>query len=116
LTADLDPAALTDREVDDAAMAPEHSAGAVNDFAGRLRLWTEPLHQPRIVAVRNEADVLAVGLGGTLEPHLRGDAAYFVLWQIAEREAQEVELLARRAVEEEVLVAPWIGALVQPDP
>ena len=97
-------------------MAPEHPAVEVDDLARRLGLGPQPLDQPGIIAVGDEADVLAVGLGRDLEPELGGDPAHLVLGQVAQREAQEIELVARRAVEEIALVAARVGALVQLDP
>ena len=55
------------------------------------------------------------GLAATSRPKLGGDPPHLVLGQVAEREAQEVELLARRPVEEIALVAARVGALVQFD-
>ena len=113
LAADLDPAALADGEMDHAAMPADHPAVAIDDLARRLGFGPNALHQPGIIAVGNEADVLAVGLGGDLERELGRDPADFGLGQVAERKAQEIELLARRPVEEIALVAPRVGALVQ---
>ena len=76
-------------------MRAEHAAVEVDDLARRDGLGPQPLDQPGIVAVGDEADVLAVGLGGDHQPRFRGQRAHFALGQVAEREAQEVELLAR---------------------
>ena len=94
-------------------MAAEHAAVEVDDVARRCGFGPQALDQPGIIAVGDEADVLAVGLGGDLQAELGGDPADLVLGQVAEREAQEIELLARRPVEEIALVAARIGALVQ---
>ena len=96
-------------------MRPSTRAVEVDDLARRLGFRPQPLHQPRIIAVGNEADVLAVGLGRDLEAELGGDPPHLVLGQVAERKAQEIELLARRAVEEIALVAARVGALVKLD-
>ena len=95
--------------------AAEHPAVEVDDLARRFGLGPHALHQPGIIAVGNEADVLAVRLGRDLEPDLGRDPPHLVLRQIAERKAHEIELLARRAVKEIALVAARIGALVQLD-
>ncbi len=95
---------------------PSTSAVEVDDLAGRLGLRPTALHERSIIAVRNEADVLAVGLRRDVEPELRGNPPHLILGQVAERKAHEIELLARRAVEEIALVAARIGALVQLDP
>ena len=55
------------------------------------------------------------GLAATVEPASRR-AGGLRSWQIAQRKAQEIELLARRAVEEIALVAARVGALVQLGP
>ena len=96
-------------------MAAEHPTVEVDDLARRLGLGAEPLHEARIIAVGHEADVLAVWLGRDLQPHLRSDPPHLVLRQIAEREAQEIQLLARRPVEKIALVAARVGALVKLD-
>ena len=55
------------------------------------------------------------GLAATSSAELGRNPPHLVLGQVAQREAQEIELLARRAVEEIALVAARIGALVQLD-
>ena len=109
LAADLDPAALADGEMDDAAMLPEHAAVEVDDVAGGRGLGPQLLDQAGIVAVGDEADVLAVGLGGDAEARVLGEPPDLALGQVAEREAQIIELLARGAVEEIALVAIRVG-------
>ena len=79
-------------------------------------LGPEPLHQRRIIAVGDEADVLAVGLGRDFEAEVGGDRPDLALGQAAQGEAQEVELLGRRPVEEIALVAARVGALVELGP
>src|SRR4051812_12195197 len=116
LATDLDSPPLADGEVDDAAMAAEDPAGEIDDLSRRFRFWTHALHQARIIAIGNEADVLAVGLCGDLELQLGSDPPDLVLRQLAERKAQEFELLARRSIEEIALVAARVGALLQLDP
>src|SRR4051794_24778812 len=61
--ADLEAAALADGEMDQAAMLTKDAAGLVDDIAAGIGLRPELLDQAGIIAVRNEADVLAVGLG-----------------------------------------------------
>ena len=97
-------------------MLAEHAAVEVDDLAGRRRLRAQPLDQPGIIAVGDEADVLAVGLGRDRQAGLGRDPAHLVLGQVAERKAQEIELLARRPVEEIALVAARIGAPVELGP
>src|SRR6185437_16744505 len=100
LAADLDSSALANREMDDAAVATDHPPVHIDNISRRLGLGPKPLHQARIIAIRHEADILAVGLGRDLQSNLRGDAPNLVLGQIAKRETQEVELLAGRTVKE----------------
>src|SRR5690348_2458767 len=56
LTADLDPAALADREMHHSTMLSQHPPFEVDDVTGRLGLGPEPLHQARIIAIGDEAD------------------------------------------------------------
>ncbi len=102
--------------MDDAAVPSERPSVEIDDVARRFGLWTQPLDQSGIVAVGHEADVLAVGLGRDHQPELGRDPPHLVLRQVAEREAQELELLARRTVKEVALVAARIGALVELNP
>jgi hypothetical protein len=46
----------------DSAMLAEDSTVEIDDLARRLGLRSKPLHEAGIIAVGNEADVLAVGL------------------------------------------------------
>src|SRR5262249_22584892 len=54
--------ALADRETDDAVMAAEDAPAFVDDLAGLRRAGAELLHERRVVAAGDEADVLAVRL------------------------------------------------------
>src|SRR5947209_12867446 len=104
LTADLDPPSLAHSEMDHALVPTKHPPIEINYVARRLRLRAQALHQPGIITVGHEADVLAVGLGRDLEIELGRNPAHLVLGQVAERKAQEVELITRGAVEEVALV------------
>ena len=95
LAADVDAAALADGEVDDAAVLPEHAAVEVNDIAGSRGFGPELLHQAGIIAVGDEADVLAVGLGRDRQPCLLGQLRTSLLARSPKRETQEIELVAR---------------------
>src|SRR3954447_9868668 len=108
-----EPAPLPDRVMDDAAVAAEHAAVEVDDVAGARRPGLQPLDDLAVMALRYEADVLAVGLVGDAEPELPGEPARLGLAELAEREAQHLELLARRGVEEIALVALRIGGAEQ---
>ncbi len=116
LAADVDPAPLANGEMDDSAVVAERGSVNIDDLARNVGFGPEPFHQTGIIAVGHEADVLAVGLGRDIEPDLGRDSPHFGLGQSADREAQEIELLAGRAVEEIALVAALVGALVELDP
>ncbi len=85
----------------------------MDDAAWPAALGPHRAYDFRIVAVGNEADVLAVGLGGDGEAEFGGDLPHFGLGQAAEREAQVIELLVGRRVEEIRLVARRIERAVQ---
>src|SRR5665811_429374 len=88
-------AALADGEMDDAGMRAQHMAVEIDDLAGFRRARLEPLDHVRIVPGRHKANVLAVMLVGNREPELARQFARLGLAALAEREAQQVELLAR---------------------
>src|SRR5579864_704262 len=62
---------------------------------------------------RHEANVLAVGLLRDRQREACCECAGFILTEFAERETQEVELLARRAIKEIALVATGISGAMQ---
>ena len=113
LAADLDPAALADGEMDHALVLAEHGPVEPDDLARRGGLGAQFLDQPGIIAVGDEADVLAVGLVGDDQPGGLGQPANLALGQVAEREAQIIELVGGGAVEEIALVARRVAALPQ---
>ena len=94
-------------------MAAEHAAVEMDDLAGLARRRASGARSRRCSALRHEADVLAVGLVGDREAELAGERAGLALGQLAQREAQQVELLRRRGVEEIALVALRIGGPVE---
>ncbi len=94
-------------------MAAEDASVDVNDIAGRLGLGPKLLDEGRIVAVRNEANVLTVRLRRYAQSRFDSDRAHLVLGHVAEGKTQIVELFGRRSVKEIALVAPWVGALVK---
>jgi hypothetical protein len=73
----------------------------------------QPLDHFRIMSARHEADVLAVLLVGNRKPEPARQLARFRLGAIAERKAQQVELLARCAEQEIALVAFGLTGAVQ---
>ena len=94
-------------------MLAEHAAGQVDDLAGHLGLGAKLADHAGIIAVGDEADVLAVGLGGDGEAQLGGDFAHLRLGHAAQREAQIIELVLRGREQEIALVARRIGGAVQ---
>src|SRR3546814_4535948 len=62
LSADLDPAPLPDRIMDQAPVRAEQRAVDMNDLNPIFGLGPQLANQAGIIAVGNEADVLAVGL------------------------------------------------------
>ncbi len=94
-------------------MPAEHPAVHVDDLARLRRLRPNRLHHARVIAVRHEADVLAVRLGRDRQAEIGGDLADQGLGQAAEREAQIIELLAGGGEQEIALVARRIGGAVQ---
>ena len=106
-------AALAHGEAHDAVVAADDAARHVDDVARLDRLGPQLLHHRGIVAVGHEADVLAVGLVGDRQVEALGQRPRLALGQVAERKAQEVELLVRRAEQEIALVARRIGAAMQ---
>ena len=99
--------------MDHARVLADDPPAQVDDLTRRGGLRPEPLDQAGIVAVGDEADVLAVRLGGDEEPRSFRQLAHRRLRQVAQGEAEEVELLGGGAVKEIALVAARIGALVQ---
>ena len=68
--------ALADGEMDDAVMAAQHRAGLVDDLAGPRRIGAQLFHDAGVAALRHEADVLAVGLGGRDQAQFGGEGAH----------------------------------------
>ena len=67
---DADAAALADRVVDDALVAAEHAPVDMDDVARLAGAGLQPLDHLGIVALRHEADVLAVVLVGDRQAQL----------------------------------------------
>src|SRR5437763_1802842 len=109
---DPQPAALPDGEMNDAAMAAEHPAGEVDDLARLGRARTQPLDHVGVAPGRHEADVLAVVLVGDRKPEATRQLTRLALGPLAERKAQQIELLARRGKQEIALVTFGIARAV----
>ena len=104
---------LAHGEMNDAVVAADHATLQIDDLAGLDRLGPELLHDSGVVAAGHEADVLAVGLLRHRQVEALGQRPRLALGQMAERKAQVVELLLRRAEQEVALIACRIGAAMQ---
>src|SRR5271156_5184200 len=110
---DPEPLSLTHGEIADAAMTAEHSALLVDDVAGLAGFGAQPLDQLRIGALRDKADVLAVGLVGDRQTEMPGQRTGLVLGQPAQRKTQEIEFGARRRKQEIALVSGGVSGAMQ---
>ena len=90
-------------------MAAEHAAVFMDDVAGAVGLWPQALDRRRVVAGRDKADVLAVGLVGNGEAKASGGGAGVGLMHVAQREPQHGQLLRRCRKQKVALVAGGIG-------
>src|SRR3546814_7913979 len=84
--ADLDPAPLPDRIMDQAPVRAEQRAVDMNDLTPIFGLGPQLANQAGIIAVGNEADVLAVGLACNAQPQVASNVAHHALLQPAQRE------------------------------
>src|SRR4249919_122394 len=110
---DAEPAPLADREMDDAGMRAENAAVEIDDVAGLGRARLEALDHLGVAARRHEADVLAVVLVGHRQRKLTRELARLRLGPVAERKAQQVELLASGGEQEIALVALLFAGAVE---
>jgi hypothetical protein len=85
----------------------------VDDVAGDRAMRPDPVDHRGVLALGHEADVLAVGLVGDRQAQLGGDATHLALGHPAQREAQEVQLVARGGEQEIALVLGRIGRAAQ---
>src|SRR5262245_483951 len=108
-----EPAALSDRESNDAVVAPEHLAIEIDDVARLGRARPQALDHLGIAAGRHETDILAVVLVRDREAELASELAGLGLRALAERKAQHVELLARGREQEIALVALRIARTIE---
>src|SRR5262245_16656212 len=73
----------------------------------------QALDDTGIAALRDKADVLAVGLVGNRQRQALGQAAYFLFAVAAEREAKPVELAPRGGEKKVALVTLGVARAVQ---
>ena len=95
---------------------PSSRPSLVHDGAGLGGAGAEPLDHAGIAARGHEADVLAVGLARDREAEARRLRPHPLLGEIAEGEAQEVELRRGGGEEEVALVPAAIDRAVQLGP
>ena len=108
-----EPLALADREVDDALVPADHAAIDMHDITRHSCLRAQLGDHVGIAAAGDEADVLAVGLGGDRETEFLGQSAHLRLCQAAEREVQPRQLVRRGRKQKVALVACSIRRPVQ---
>src|SRR3546814_9182007 len=78
--------------MDEPLVRAEHAPVDMDDIAPIIGFGAQLLHQRSIIAVGDEADVLAVGLARNPEPQIARDLAHHALFESAQGKAQEVEL------------------------
>src|SRR5262245_53580150 len=110
---DAEPAALSDREANDAVVAAEHLAIEIDDVARLGRARPQALDHFGVAAGRHEADILAVVLVRDRKTELASELASLGLAALTERKAQHVELLARGREQEIALVALRIARAIE---
>src|SRR3546814_2249160 len=76
--------------MDQAPVRAEQRAVDMNDLTPIFGLGPQLANQAGIIAVGNEADVLAVGLACNAQPQVASNVAHHALLQPAQREAQEI--------------------------
>ena len=87
-------ATLTDREVRDARVPTVLDAGDVDDAPGPERRRVAPLEKAAVIVVRDEADLLALGLLGHWQPPAGGQRPHLV--EIAHGRSRLVRTRERR--------------------
>ena len=115
--ADAQTPALADGVAANTVMAPEHGAAEIDDIAGKRGVRPKLVDDGGIIAVGDEADVLAVGLLGDGEAEAFGEFPGRRLARHgAKREAQQIELRPGGGEEEIALVPGRIGGAVELGP
>ena len=111
---------LADRVTVHPLMLPQDVAGGVHDRAGAGRPravgGAAPLHERRVIAVGNEADLLALRLFGDRKVVGAGDPAHFLLVESAEREQGPRELGLGEFEQEIGLVLVAVRGLIEHEP
>ena len=99
--------------MDDAVVLAEHMAVEIDDIACDRSAGLEPLDHRAVMPRRHEADVLAVVLVGDGQTEAARQFARARLAHVAQRKAQEIELLARGAEQEIALIALLLARAVE---
>src|SRR6185437_9735887 len=105
-----------DREMNDAGMPAEHLAVEIDDIAGFRRTRLQAFDNVRIVAGRNEADVLAVMLVGNCKTEAARKLSCLRLAAFAKRETQYLELFPGRTKQEITLIALFFACAIERSP
>ncbi len=109
LGAAADAAALADREVVVAAVAPDRPAGAVDQIALALAQAAVAAQEVGLALTGEKAEVLALGLASHGKLMAGGDLAHLGLGQLGEREAHPVEQAGRQRRQHVALVLVLVG-------
>src|SRR5262249_38085200 len=86
-TSDAKSAALADCIVDDAVVAPHHTAVDMDDIAGLRRPWLQALDNAGVTPLGNEADILTVRLVRHRQVKLAGERPHVCLGHTAQGKA-----------------------------
>ena len=105
---DLQPATLAEGVGLHALVGPKVTAIQRPEMPG-LRLQAMSAQIGHVIAVGHEADILAVVLGGDVEPGLRSQCPHFLLCHAPQREARPRQLGLGEAIEHIGLV---LGAIL----
>ena len=106
--------ALAYRELMNAGVLAEHAAFLVRDVASGSGpvdslLLEVRIDELRVIAVRNEADLLAIVLRRNRQPVLASQFAHLRLQQMPERKLRTGQLLLRQAEKEISLILAWVS-------
>src|SRR5262245_41607109 len=103
-------ATLTDGVVGNARMLAEHGAPSVDDRPWPKRVWNPPSEEASVVVVRNETDLLALGLVRRHQAEGSCLLSNFLLLEIAHGKSRGGELILRQGPEKIRLVLLPVAA------
>ena len=111
---DAQALALADGIAQRAVVTPDHAAVAPHNVAWLGGMSAAALDIARVVAVRDKADILALGLLGVYEALLGGNAAHVALFvQPSQRKDRACQTLLRERIQKVALVLLGVLAAVQ---